>query len=592
MDIALGVSMTPTAVRMVLVEGEKADGVTVDHDAFDIATGEGAATVAEQVVAAILGTRESAVEGGHRLVSTGVAWTDHVAAAELRDVLAARKIDDVALVSELHAAGALAQAVGQAVGYDRTALMFLERDTATVSVVETATGAIVKVQTESLHAQDAVAELQRMIAGLQVIDEPPQGLFVLGSGVDVAAVKSQLSLGTTLPVHVPDDAELALARGAALASATAPRYEASTVGLAYAQDPDGTTAGKVYPADAGYPAGASTEMSEAGTQMAAAGYMAPLGYSEVLDEPGDDLGYDALPEELDFAPDESGRKPFLLVGSALTSIFVIGVVALVISLAVSIRPTVDQRPSPAESAIVPSSQPAAPAAPEAAPPQPSAPSVPDTIQEPIPVVQQAPRTVFVTPAPQAPAPAPAPAAPAPAPAPAPEAPAPAPEAPPPAPAPVIAPVIPAPILPPPVVVLPRNLIPPFLRPPRQHEYPSYPSSPSYPSYPSSPPQTPTYPPPSQEPSYPTYPSTPQEPSYPSAPQQPSAPATTQAPSYPAPAAGSGGYGSGSGGYGSGSGSSSGSDGSRSSGSGGSGGSGGSRSGGGGSPLWPWPSFGH
>lgn len=590
MDIALGVSMTPTAVRMVLVEGEKADGVTVDHDAFDIATGEGAATAGEQVVAAILGTRESATEGGHRLVSTGVTWTDHAAAAGLRDALASRKIDDVVLVSELHAAGALAQAVGQAVGYDRTALMFLERDTATVSVVETATGAIVKVQTESLHTQDAVAELQRMIAGLEAIDEPPQGLFVLGSGVDVAAVKSQLSLGTTLPVHAPEEAELALARGAALASATAPRYEASTVGLAYAHDPDGTTAGKVYPAAAVYPAGASTEMSEAGTQMAAAGYMAPLGYSEVLDEPGDDLGYDALPEELDFAPDESGRKPFLLVGSALTSVFVIGVVALVISLAVSIRPTVGERPSPAESAIVPSSQPAAPAAPEAAPPQPSPPSVPDTIQEPIPVVQQAPRTVFVTPAPQAPAPAPAPAAPAPAP----EAPAPAPEAPAPAPAPVIAPVIPAPILPPPIVVLPRNLIPPFLRPPQQPEYPSYPSSPqtpsypSYPSYPSSPPQTPTYPSPSQEPSYP---STPQEPSYPSTPQQPSTPVTTQAPSYPAPAAGSGGYGSGSssGGYGSGSGSSSGSDDSRS---GGSGGSGGSRSGSGGSPLWPWPSFGH
>src|SRR4051794_17807766 len=271
--------MTPTAVRMVLVEGEKADGVTVDHDAFDIDTGEGAATAADQVVAAILGTRESATEGGHRLVSTGITWTDHAAAAGVRDALAARKIDDVILVSELHAAGALAQAVGQKVGYERTALMFLERDTATVSVVDTATGDIVKVQTEDLHAQDAVAELQRMIAGLETIAEPPQGVFVLGSGVDVAAVKSQLSLGTTLPVHAPDEAELALARGAALASATAPRYDASTVGLAYAQDPDGTTAGKVYPAAGVYPAGASTEMSEAGTQMAAAGYMAPLGYS-------------------------------------------------------------------------------------------------------------------------------------------------------------------------------------------------------------------------------------------------------------------------------------------------------------------------
>ncbi len=57
-------------------------------------------------------------------------------------------------------------------------------------------------------------------------------------------------------------------------------------------------------------------------------------------------------DEVDeFAPTEmraadEGNKPFLLVGSALTSIFVVGVVALVISLAISIRPTADQRPSP------------------------------------------------------------------------------------------------------------------------------------------------------------------------------------------------------------------------------------------------------
>ena len=44
MDIVLGVSMTSTTVRMVLVEGEKADGRTVDHDVFDITTTDGSAT--------------------------------------------------------------------------------------------------------------------------------------------------------------------------------------------------------------------------------------------------------------------------------------------------------------------------------------------------------------------------------------------------------------------------------------------------------------------------------------------------------------------------------------------------------------------
>jgi hypothetical protein len=37
MDIVLGVSMAPTVVRTVLVEGENADGVTIDDKSFDVA---------------------------------------------------------------------------------------------------------------------------------------------------------------------------------------------------------------------------------------------------------------------------------------------------------------------------------------------------------------------------------------------------------------------------------------------------------------------------------------------------------------------------------------------------------------------------
>ena len=183
---------------------------------------------------------------------------------------------------------------------------------------------------------------------------------MVGSGVDVAAVKAQIAQGTTLPVHAPEEADLALARGAGLASAAAPRYEATTVGLGSVHDGEGTTAG------AAYSAGADTEMSAGATQLAAAGYMAPLGYSEVPDE---DAGYDAVPADVDVGDDvveEPGRKPFLLVGSALTSVFVVGVVALVISLAVSIRPTVDQRPNPgagSHRAEQPGTRPGRPASP-------------------------------------------------------------------------------------------------------------------------------------------------------------------------------------------------------------------------------------
>ena len=124
MDTVLGVSMAPTAVRMVLVEGENGDGATVDQDNFDVAAADDAATVAasDQVVSAILGTRQGAAEGGYQLTSTGVTFTDPLEAAALRDKLAAHKVENVMLVSAFLAAAALAQAVGHQTNYAQTAL--------------------------------------------------------------------------------------------------------------------------------------------------------------------------------------------------------------------------------------------------------------------------------------------------------------------------------------------------------------------------------------------------------------------------------------------------------------------------------------
>ncbi|WP_077740133.1 DUF7159 family protein [Mycolicibacterium boenickei] len=367
MDIVLGVAMAPTTVRMVLVEGEKADGVTVDHDVFDVTAGEDSATTtaADQVVAAILGTQESAASGGHHLKSIGVTWTDHSDAAALRDTLSAHGIDDVMLVSESHAAAALAQAVGRAVGYDTTALLFIDRDAATLSVVKTDDGSVVKVLSRSLHSADAMAVLTDMAAAVDAAESAPDGMFVLGAGVDVASVKAHLEPLVSLPVSAPDEPEMALARGAALASANAPAFEATTVGLAYSQDPDGTTAGSAYAL-----AGLATEMAPAG--------------AAAID------GVDLVADEM---PMDEERKPFLLVGSALTSVFVVGVVALVISLAVSIRPTVDQRPAPAQGAVAPTAPAKLPAPAPAPPPEALAPiyNPPAPYIPPLVVLPPAPR---------------------------------------------------------------------------------------------------------------------------------------------------------------------------------------------------------
>lgn len=361
MEVVLGVSMTPAAVRMVLVEGADADGVTVDHHTRPIAPGD---AVAEQVVAAILGTRDGAPEGGHRLVSTGVAWSDHAVAARLSAALRTRGIDDVVLVSELHAAGALARAVGRKTGRERTALLLTDRDIATLAVVRSSDGAVVKV-----HTAGSVADLLPMVAVLHELPEPPEAVFVVGSGVDPEAVKAQLASRTPLPVHAPVDAELALARGAALACAGLPRFEAETIGIGD------------FPTEA-----ASTQPAAA---YASAAHAPALGYSEVpAEDPWTEAGADQ-------PVTGSSPKPFAVAGSAVAALFTVGVIALGSALALAVRPATDQ-PGPVGTASLPVSAPAAP----------------ETIEAPVPVARQEPRTVFVTPAPAAPQlPGPVPAAP-------------------------------------------------------------------------------------------------------------------------------------------------------------------------------------
>jgi hypothetical protein len=435
-DTVLGVSMAPTTVRIVLVEGQNADGATVDEDNFAVTNGADPATVSgpHQVVAAILGTREGANEAGYDLLSTGVTWSDQCEASELRDALAARKVENVMLVSAFLAAAALAQSMGSATGYARAALLYVEPDSATLAVVDTTDGSITDVQREQLPDDDeqAVATLVSMVSAAEGLDEQPDGLLVVGSGVDIPLIKPALEEATSLPLSVPEQPETALARGAALASANAPLFASSTAALAYALDP-GTGSVSQHAHAPGYLA--VVEAVPSGEPGAEA-----LAYSAVADDSAavytqlDPDAYVADDEHQDFTtgmyPDFSqleeheniSRTPFLAAMSVLI-IFVAGVMALVISLAFSIRPSASSRPSLSHNVVAPARLAPLPAPPA---PAPAAPPVqaPAPVAAPAPVHAAAPAPVRI-PGP-APAPIPFPA---------------------PAPAPIIAPILPG-LLPP------------------------------------------------------------------------------------------------------------------------------------------------
>src|SRR6201981_194867 len=130
-------SMAPSTLRMVLVEGKDGDGATVDQDGVPVATaantGNAATlTAANQGMAALLGPREGRTQGGYRLASTGVTYADPVEADALRDALAAHRVENIMLVSAFLAAAALAQSFGTTIGYVHTGLLFLEPECATV----------------------------------------------------------------------------------------------------------------------------------------------------------------------------------------------------------------------------------------------------------------------------------------------------------------------------------------------------------------------------------------------------------------------------------------------------------------------------
>src|SRR5262249_24328000 len=209
--------MAPTTVRLVLIEGQNADGVTVEEDHFEVVAGEDTATSnsADQVIAAIVGTREGAAEGGYQLTSTGVTWTDRAEVAALRDALASRDLGGVMMVSPLLAAAALAQAVGDAIGYEHIAMLFVQPDSAALAVVEVADGSIVDLHRRHLESacEDAspgaiATELAAMVASLDARGPWPDGVFLIGCGTDIVSIKPALEAATPLVVTAPEEPDM------------------------------------------------------------------------------------------------------------------------------------------------------------------------------------------------------------------------------------------------------------------------------------------------------------------------------------------------------------------------------------------------
>ena len=196
MDLVLGLSMTSADVRWVLVEGPTAEGATICRDTADFDT-------LDDVMAAV---------GDNRLHAVGVTWANEAeaAASTLLDALADRGLYNVITVSEEEAADALATGLADRAGFTDVAVCIAEPDDALLTVVD-ADG----VTTDRIEptADAAFAALDRNAA-------QPESIFVLGSADDLDSIADSFD-GAGVPVITAAEADVALALGAALASARA-----------------------------------------------------------------------------------------------------------------------------------------------------------------------------------------------------------------------------------------------------------------------------------------------------------------------------------------------------------------------------------
>jgi hypothetical protein len=220
-DTVLGLSVTPSAVGLVLVEGQDADGATMDRDGFEVPSRRrpSAQQTSEQAAAAVLRTEAIAAGRGHRLHSIGVTWSDDAdtEAALLLRSLSESGFDNVVPVRLPEAIEALAWGIAEVIGHETTAVCVIEPETVIVLIVHTREGA---VQTALNHAIDSEERLIQWLSGVFTrADWQPEALVVVGSGGGLEALMPRLEDVLSVPVFAPAEAELALARGAALASA-------------------------------------------------------------------------------------------------------------------------------------------------------------------------------------------------------------------------------------------------------------------------------------------------------------------------------------------------------------------------------------
>jgi hypothetical protein len=200
-DAVLGLSVTPTAVGLVVVDGPEADGPPTDREMFEIASST--VQTPEQATAAVVRTEAIAATRGYRLHAIGVIWSDDAdaEASLLLRSLSDSGFDNVVPVQLPEATEALARGIAEVIGYQATAVCLLEPHIAIALIVNAQDGAVQTFVNRGIDSGEALVGW--LSAVFTRADWQPDALVVVGSGGEFDAVTPQLEDALSVPVHTP-----------------------------------------------------------------------------------------------------------------------------------------------------------------------------------------------------------------------------------------------------------------------------------------------------------------------------------------------------------------------------------------------------
>jgi hypothetical protein len=209
--------MTSTSFGWVLLDGQGPDAATLDHDTFDVQTGDdGASGDTSQHAAAVRGAQAIATASGHQVGMVHVTWTDEVEAnaAALMNSLSDLGFHNVHPVSLRNAAQSWGTELGRQSEHTSTGLCILEPDAATIMVVPTEAGTVRTAITDTRETTEDLVESLRTV--FRKDGWLPESLYLVGAHADLDDVARPILEALPIPVSDSVDTQLALARGAAL----------------------------------------------------------------------------------------------------------------------------------------------------------------------------------------------------------------------------------------------------------------------------------------------------------------------------------------------------------------------------------------